>query len=186
MKPSNTGQQKLFNVEASTPKLKQKQKSEKDYVFDIVDALSAPVLVFSTLWSDIIPKRLFEILPLARMKALMQGEQLATYAECVIYIYPRTLEAPMTSEWVDIYTHISCKTLEEWFGEDHWNEVKAPRELSQWLLSQLGDLRCHLYNKRREILKTRLKSEEKIDAKSKHEKVTETTSIQQSLLPFEF
>lgn len=159
----NGHQQVLFEVEAVNAKKEQTHKRENDYVFDIVDALSAPILTFSTQWSDTIPKRMFNIVPLARMKALMQNEQLATYAECVIYIYTRSLDAPMNSDWTDIYTHISCQTLEESFGEDRWKDVGAPKKLNEWLLSKLNDLRRNIYNKRREILSKQLKEQERTE-----------------------
>jgi hypothetical protein len=166
-KTSISVQPNLFDVEMSSKKLT--PKKESSYVFDIVDALSAPVLTFSHQWSDTIPKRMLDIVPLARMKALMQGEQLATYTECVIYIYTRTLEAPMDSEWTDIYTHISCKTLEEWFVEDHWKDTEAPRELSEWLCSKLKGQ-----------FKTQEHTKKKIPEKEKNEI---TTQQQRTLFP---
>lgn len=133
----------------------------RDYAFDILDALKAPLLTFSTSWADSIPQRVKEIIPLARMKALMQGEEKATYAECVAYLITRSHEAPMDYEWTDIYCHVSCTVCQEYFGEDHWDEVKAPRELSSWLMSQLNQLRVHLYEKRRKLLKQKLNEEKR-------------------------
>ncbi|GEP94485.1 hypothetical protein CCY01nite_07450 [Chitinophaga cymbidii] len=121
-----------------------------------MDALTAPVLTFSQLWADTIPQRLLAQVSMARMIALMKKQQSATDVECVIYLYTRTLEAPMNSDWVDIYTHLSCRTLENLFMEDHWNEVKAPRELTEWLQHALNRLRQFIYKKRRELLKQKM------------------------------
>jgi hypothetical protein len=182
-----SSQQNLFEVEAITPPTKHQQtkkRSEDSHVFDLVDALEAPVLTFSMSWADIIPKRLLDILPVARMIALMQGEQLATYAEVAIYIYTRTLEAPMASEWVDIYTHVSCTTLQQYFNEDHWKEVGAPMKLSDWLQSKLRDLRSHIYNKRRDILKGQLKAQDTDEIQTaKKQTNQEPLQEQQSLFP---
>ena len=150
---SSFDQQELFKTAANTKKSIDKKRSDRDYVFDLIDAFTAPVLTFSKSWADTIPKRMLEIVPLARMKALLKNEELATYAECTIYIYTRTLEAPMDSEWTDIYTHVTCTVLKEWFGEDHWDDIKAPKELSEWLLSKLNKLRLDIYHKRRDIIK---------------------------------
>lgn len=150
-------QQNLFDIAPAPPK--PKEKKERDYVFDIVDALTAPILTFSQLWADVIPKRMLDIIPMARLIALKQGEELASYPEVVTYIYTRTHEAPMDCEWVDIYTHVSCQTVQTWFNEDAWEQVRAPRILSEWLQSKLDDLRRHIYRKRRELLKSRLKTE---------------------------
>ena len=156
-------QQSLFEAEPVIQKEEREEKSAGNYVFDIVDALTAPILTFSQSWADTIPKRLLDIIQMARLKALMLREETATYAEGVVYIYTRSLEAPMDSGWTDIYTHITCKTLEEWFGEDHWNETKAPKELSDWLSSKLNDLLRHIYIKRRKMLKERFKEHDKTE-----------------------
>lgn len=174
-------QQNLFELEPITQPPKAESKSADSYVFDIVDALSAPILTFSHSWADTIPKRLLDIIQVARLKALMQQENTATYAECVVYIYTRTLEAPMDSDWTDIYTHVTCRTLQEWFGEDHWNNVKAHKELSNWLLSKLNDLRCHIYDKRRQILKGRLREREKTDRQTTKIDNNQKESQQQNL-----
>lgn len=145
-------QQNLFEIDP-LPQLQKKDSGIDNYVFDIVDALQGPVLTFSLSWADTIPARLLDIIPTARLKALMEKEHTATYEECVIYIYTRTLEAPMDSEWTDIYTHVACKTLHHWFSEDHWNEVNAPTELNDWLTSKLNGLRRHIYENRREMFK---------------------------------
>jgi hypothetical protein len=92
----------------------------------------------------------------------------------------------MDSEWTDIYTHVSCKTLQDWFNEDHWKDVGAPPVLSDWLRSKLDGLRRHIYNKRREILKGRLKDQEAAGMKvpeEAEEKSNIETPQQQSLFP---
>lgn len=133
----------------------------KDYAFDLMDALQAPMITFNQSWADTIPKRILDIIPMARMIALSKCEQQATYPECVAYLYTRSLEAPMDHDWTEIYTHVSCVTLENWFGENHFEQVQAPRQLNDWLLSQLTDLRNHIYSKRRQVLKDRLKGKRK-------------------------
>lgn len=132
----------------------------KDHAFDIIDALHAPIITYSASWADTIPKRIANLIQQARLIALLKGEQMATYPECVVYLYTRSLEAPMDRDWADIYTHVSCLTLESWFGEDHWGKVDAPRKLSEWLTSQLNDLRIRIYDKRRELLKQKMKRKE--------------------------
>jgi hypothetical protein len=175
-------QQDLFDLKLVKPDPKQKHKTADSCIFDLADALRAPVLTFSEQWADAIPKRLFDILPIARTKALMLGEHSATYAECVIYIYTRALAAPMDSKWTDIYTHVSCKTLQEYFNEDHWDAVKAPAELTKSLQSKLDGLRRHIYDKRREILKTKLKQPEQPATDTQQaEAIQAPTSPQQSL-----
>ncbi len=175
-KNSNTGQSALFHTEQTPTIKKKKEKGEGDYVFDLVEALTSPVLTFSTSWADCIPKRIMDLIPLARMKALMTKSVTATDEECLVYIMTRTYEAPMNREWTDIYMHLCCKVLELCFNEDHWKEFEAPRKLSDWLESKLTGLRDHIYRKRREILKGRLKSEEKAEGVSKSTKAAKSIS----------
>jgi hypothetical protein len=156
-------QMNLFDIDSVERSNKREQsKSDPDnYVFDLIDALRSPILTFSTNWADSIPERMIRIIPLARMAALMKQETTATYAEATVYIYTRALEAPMDRDWTDIYTHVSCQTLQDWFKEDRWDDVQAPKSLNTWLQSQLDRLRSHIYGKRRSILKARMKMEER-------------------------
>jgi hypothetical protein len=131
----------------------------RDYAFDILDALNAPVITFSWSWADSIPQRVKQIIPQARMVALMKKEEMATYPEVVAYMITRTFEAPMHGEWVDIYMHVSCTVCEQYFNEDHWDELHAPRELQQYDMSLLNQLRRFIYEKRRKSLKEKLKTE---------------------------
>lgn len=153
-------QSSLFDID----KIDQKPKKEKlsgtnSYVFDLMDALTAPILTFTTSWSDTIPKRILNIIPMARMLSLMKKEQLATYPECAAYLYTRSLEAPMSNEWTEIYLHVCCFTLSSWFNEDHWQELKAQKELPEHLQYELKRLRNHIYEKRRQKVQIHVKSD---------------------------
>jgi len=156
-------QQNLFEIDPiDSKKVNSPHKGDTgDFAFDILDALQSPFLTFSTAWADSIPGRVVEIIPLSRMIALMKHERTATYAEVSAYMITRSFEAPLDYDWVQIYTHVSCKTLQDWFNEDRWEIVHAPRELSHGLRSQLDHLRHCIYEKRRQILKDRMKEKTK-------------------------
>jgi hypothetical protein len=129
-----------------------------DVAFDLIDALQSPVLTHDISWADCIPKRILDVIPMARMASLMKKEELATYPEVCAFLITRAMIAPMTSEWTDIYCHVSCKVCEEYFHEDHWEKINAKRQLSNYdNLYSLLPLRQHIYNKRRDILKQRMK-----------------------------
>jgi hypothetical protein len=133
------------------------KKTTEGYSFDLLDALQAPIITSSHMWADSIPERLLKELPKARMIAYKKGEQMATYLECSIYLYTASLEAPMTHDWATITCHVSCKILEDLFGEDRWEVVDAPKVLDDYRLSKLNNLRHMIYTKRRELLKKRMK-----------------------------
>jgi hypothetical protein len=131
-----------------------------DQVFNLMDALRSPVLTQSVSWSDCIPERLLNIIPMARLASLYKHDEFATDSECVAFIMTASMEAPLTSEWVDIYTHLSCKVCEHYWQEDHWKTVMAPKVLSDYDNNYLlKPLRRFIYEKRRKILKERMKEE---------------------------
>ena len=76
------------------------KKAKSDFVFDIMDALTGPIIIYNTAWKDSIPKDLLEKITISRMLCLMKGEKMASITEVVAYMMPRTFEAPMSSEWV--------------------------------------------------------------------------------------
>lgn len=73
------------------------QQENKDIAFDMIDALNAPLLTFSVSWADSIPKRIKDIIPQARLIALMKREPLATYPEIVFIFRQDHLRLPWTT-----------------------------------------------------------------------------------------
>ena len=164
--------------------MKSSQKVAEDGVFDLMDALTSPVLTHSQMWADLIPDRLIKIIPMSRMKSLLLQEKYASLAETCAFIMTRTYEAPMQSEWVNVYTYVSCKVCEEWWNEDHWKDGIAPESLTDYENKQyLMPLRLWIYDRRRKILKTRLKDTPKsipvkdIESKEMAPQVFESTQL---------
>ena len=142
---------------------KLKSKIISDCIFDLMDALKSPILTYSQAWADTIPERLLKIIPIARIINLMTKEETATNPEVLAFIYTRTLEAPMSSEWVSIYSHLTCKVCEQYWKEDRWSATETLKELSEYDTNYyLKPLRRFIYEKRRKILKERMKQEAKI------------------------
>lgn len=134
-------------------------KEREDQVFNLLDALRSPVITFTTTWSESIPKRIFDIIPMARLQALSLHEELATIPEVAAYLITRTFESPMTSEWVNIYTWSCCHVCEKYFNEDHWKLVTDRKTLGPDEQRYLKDLRRWIYAKRRNALKEKIKRE---------------------------
>ena len=138
-------------------------KEGDKFVFELMDALRAPVLTHASSWADCIPERVLKIIPLARMISLLNKEEMASIPECAAFIMTAGMEAPLDGDWTDIYTHVGCKMCQDWFHEDHWEEVKAPRTLTDYQRNYLlNPLRKHIWEKRRKILRERMKSESKL------------------------
>jgi hypothetical protein len=126
-------------------------------VFDLIDTVRSPIITFGWSWSDMIAPKMRAIVPFSRMKALIEGEQLASYAECSIYISSRAFEAPLDTDWTEIFVHVTCTVMETFFQEDFWESLGGLKKLNEWQTTQLTGLRRHIYDKRREELKKRLK-----------------------------
>ena len=132
-----------------------------DIAFDVMDALSSPIITFEISWADRIPERIKSIIPSARLKALLKKAEEATDPEIAAYLYTRSLIAPMDSNWTDIYTYITCKVIEDWYNEDFWAITSAPRKLSSDNERELTRLRRSIYESRRKVLKSRMSGKSK-------------------------
>ncbi|GAA3561389.1 hypothetical protein [Snuella lapsa] len=151
----------------STPKQRQKpfnmKKAKSDFVFECMDALTSPVIIYSTTWQDAIPKDLLEKITMSRMLSLMKGEKMASITETVAYMMPRTFEAPMSSEWCNIYTWCGLQYATQ-FNIESKSMVEAmediaPKELSNYEQALLKRLRLWIYEKRRKALKASIKND---------------------------
>jgi hypothetical protein len=166
----------------------------KDVAFEFVDALRAPILTHAQAWADCIPARVLQIIVQARLVSLMKQEELATIPETVAFIMTRTFEAPMDHDWTDIYTHLSCTMCRDWFNEDHFEAVKAPKELTDYQTNYLlRPLRKWIWERRRKYVKQQLKSEEmaKKEKNIQQQEITfeqqpkQTVTVVQDTYPFD-
>jgi len=136
-----------------------RKKDKEDFVFHFMDILAAPIITHAQTWADCIPVRLIQAI---RMERLFQGIKKLEYAgdaECVAFIMTRTFESPMDHDWTEIYCHLSCKVAEQHWNENHWTEVKAQTELTDYQVNYLlKPLRYWIYKKRREVVKDRMKA----------------------------
>lgn len=90
----------------------------------------------------------------------MRGEHMASLTEVVAYIMPRTYEAPMPSEWTNIYTWCGMQYVKTFLktGQIKAMEELTPQQLSEYEMSLLKRLRVWIYEKRRQALKDSMKT----------------------------
>jgi hypothetical protein len=98
-------------------------QSINDGIGDLVHAIAGPVIVFpNTGWESTIPKWIFSEIQLRRLMRSMQehrnqvpfeDHQKALDIECLVYIYPASLAAPMDHTWVNIYLWLGRKCMME-------------------------------------------------------------------------
>ena len=133
-------------------------QAKKEFTLGFMDMLTAPILTFSSAWADSIPDRLLKLITMERLVQGMLKLEYAGDAECVAYIMTRTFESPLNHDWCDVYTHLSCIVCEKNWKEDHWEQTKAPRKLTDWQEKQLlMPLRLWIYKRRRMHVKDRMK-----------------------------
>lgn len=149
-----------------TVKLTKKQTD--DFVFNFMDCLTSPIIVFKSAWQDTIPKDILKNIKLSRLLCSIQQEEKASLTETLAYIMPRTYEAPMPTEWVNIYTWLGLKYATQFKNSDQLNTMTeiAPIELSEYEIGLLNNLRRWIYDKRRKALKDKLKSSKKSEKKT--------------------
>lgn len=145
-----------FDEKIEAPQKKPpRRKREEQYVFDLTDALTSPVIAFPSPWMNDIPEQILEVITLARMAALMKHEEMATIPEAVAYLMPRSFEAPMGGEWTNIYLFVCRQYLLDYRSADSEPLDFAPAELDEYERSLLLKLRRWIWEKRRKALKDR-------------------------------
>ncbi len=137
------------------------KNSKIDWIEEMVGALCDPIIVFPTPgWSDkdALPKPLLERLPIERLLYLnlcIAGKadiEEALDIEAVLYMYPRTMEAPMPSEWVRIYLYLGYKVMGHQMPEDI-----QQKELSNYETTRLRDFKRWLRARKVKARKERRK-----------------------------
>lgn len=139
--------------------VKPTKKDKSDFVFDFMDCLASPIIVFKSAWQDTIPKGILGRIKLSRLICSMAQEKMASLTETLAYMMPRTYEAPMQTEWANIYTWLGLQYAMQTESKDQLDAMMeiAPKELSDYEMGMLNNLRKWIYDKRRKALKDILK-----------------------------
>lgn len=159
------------------PKKKKVKDTSKDFVFDMMDCLTSPIIVFKSAWMDMVPKDVISNIPMARMIALRKQEEMATTLEVLAYLMPRSFEAPMRYEWANIYTWCGLQYAIQYQNGKMAEAMKkiAPEKLTRDEQREMDHLRRRIYDKRRKALKERMKAS---TIKETNSIVTQTSILQ--------
>lgn len=145
-----------FDEKLEAPQEKLPRRKRKDqYAFDLMDALTSPVIAYPSPWMNDIPEQILGVITLARMAALMKGEEMATIPEAVAYLMPRSFEAPMGHEWTNIYLYVGREYMINFQSMSIESLDFAPAELDEYERDLLLKLRRWIWEKRRKALKDR-------------------------------
>jgi len=130
-----------------------------DWIEEMAGALTDPIIVYpSPGWMDALPEPLLKRLPIERLLYLnlcIAGKaniEEALDIEAVLYMYPRTMEAPMPSEWNRIYLYLGTKVM----GDACPDDIKE-KELSNWEMGLLRNFKLWLRARKVKARKERRK-----------------------------
>jgi hypothetical protein len=137
-------------------------KKVDGWIDDLVGALCDPIIVYPSPWKDDIPENLKKRIPLERLIMNMaytkEGKDVPVGdCEALAYMFPRTMEAPLGSEWTHIYQYCFTKAME-------FMKVEVPPDLRVDVLSgydmhQLDDLKRFIWDARVKARKGKTRAE---------------------------
>ena len=160
-----------------------KQKDE-GWIDDLVGALCDPIIVYPSPWKDDLPDWVKPQITLERlvmnMKVMHDGGVPVGDTEALAYIFPRTMEEPLSEQWMRIYTYVFTQAMK-------FKKVEVPEDLRRESLSdydmrELNDLKTWIYQKRVQHRKEKAKAERQASSQGEEEKDKElkTEPIQPS------
>ncbi len=129
-------------------------------IIHIEGDIALPVQLFFLNPHDKMPYPKIFLVELNLTHNLFDGRRkMASLTEALAYMMPRTYEAPMQTEWVNIYTWLGLQYAMQTKGKDQLEAMIeiAPKELSDYEKGLLKKLRLWIYDKRRIALKGILK-----------------------------
>jgi hypothetical protein len=156
-------------LEATTPKVKTKQKSDEHYISELVGALADPIIVFPGGWGDTLPDWLKNAITLERleinMRELKGEDPTGTDAEACAYLYTASLTQPMGHDWSEIYLYIATRVYGRWGKNEMPQDIKV-ESLRDDQKADLDRLKKWLYQQRARARLERDRSErrQKADA----------------------
>jgi hypothetical protein len=114
------------------------------------------------------------------MKVMHEGGVPVGDTEALAYIFPRTMEEPMSEQWMRIYTYVFTQSMK-------FKKVEVPEDLRRESLSdydmrELNDLKTWIYQKRVQHRKEKAKAERQagIQVEEENDKELKTETVQPS------
>jgi hypothetical protein len=105
------------------------------------------------------------------MKAVHEGGVPVGDTEALAYIFPRTMEEPLSEQWMRIYTYVFTSAMK-------FKKVEVPEDLkceslSDYDMRELIDLKIWIYQKRVQHRKEKAKAERQANSHVGEEKSEE-------------
>ena len=133
----------------------------RDWIDDMVGAICDPIIVYpNTGWEDTLPEPIKDRLKMDRLIHLMRcGKGEASYDEAcdtdaLLYMYPATMQAPLSHDWTQIYLYLGYKVMGDKMPED-----VAQKTLDKYEMGKLQDLKSWIHRKHVEHRRARRRQE---------------------------
>ena len=159
------------------------EKQLEKGISDIVGVFTDPIIAYPGGWMDSIPEKVKQQITIERlimcMRAAKGEEPTGTDAEALAYMYPRTMEAPIDRDWVDIYLYLGTKVMAG-AGTEMPEDIRKDT-LDDYLMGKLNHLKAWIYQQR---IKVRLERERGARHQKKEESAAEKKALQPSMFDF--
>ncbi len=116
-------------------------------VDNLVAALTDPIIVMPGGWGDTLPDWIKGAISLERLALLIKGEETGTDAEACAYLYSASMEAPIGSDWTQIYLYVAGKTVSRNRSTQIPDDIKVD-SLSDYQIGLLRGLKSWIYEQR--------------------------------------
>jgi hypothetical protein len=131
---------------------------------DLIGALTDPIILMPGGWGDTLPDWIKSQITLERLaeniRALKGEQPTGTDAEACAYLYTRSLEAPMDSDWTQIYLYVAGKVVARAKGTEIPKDIRVD-SLSDYQVGLLKDLKGWIYGHRVKIRKEKQRAEKR-------------------------
>lgn len=159
------------------------EKQDEKWISDLIGALTDPIITWPSPWMADIPDRLKARVPIERLIMCMRAQKgetpTATDVEALIYMFPRTLEAPIGRDWTDIYVYLGNKVCSA-MGQEIPEDIRRAT-LDDQQMRDLNELKAWIYEKR---IAARLNGDRAGRRERKEEEVERKKQEQPSLFEF--
>lgn len=151
-------------------------KKEEQWIGDLVGVFSDPIIVYPSGWQDTLPDWIKPQITMERLimniKVIKEGGVPVGDTEAMAYIYPRTMEAPMSEQWFRIYMYVFNQAMK--FKKTEVPEDIRREELSQYDMEELEQLKRFIYDRRVKARKDKARLEKGEKAEKEKEEPEES------------
>jgi len=151
--PKQKNTETMFDVDALPSQKKEVMTTDRKgegWIDNLVGALCDPIIVYPSGWQDTLPDWIKPQITLERlimnMLVMKEGGVPVGGTEVLAYMYPRTMEAPISEQWFRIYMYVFNQAMK-------FKKVEVPEDiksetLTDYDMSQLNDLKRWIYDRR--------------------------------------